>query len=104
MLAAESDEGLPLLDLFWTMLLFFYLALVVWLVVRALRDLFGRDDVGTGARVGWTLFVLALPLVGALAYLVSHERDTGVPDQLVEERDLWRVERSQHSTYVPNFH
>jgi Phospholipase_D-nuclease N-terminal len=103
-LAAESGTGLPLQELFWTMVAFCYFAVVVWLMVLALRDLFHRDDSGIGARVAWTLFIIVLPLVGSVAYLVTHDRDTGVRDQRMEERDIWRVERSQQQTYVPNFH
>ena len=104
MLAAEEGTGLPLLDIFWTMLLFFPLALTVWLLIVVLRDVFGRGDLSTGAKVGWTVLVFFLPLVGSLAYLVTHRRDDGVPDQHAEARDLWRIESAQQSTYVPNFH
>ena len=104
MLAADPETGLPLQDIFWTMLLFFLFALVVWLLIVVLRDVFARDDLTTGGKVGWTLLVFFFPLLGSLVYLVMHNRVAGVDDQHAEERDLWRIESSQQRTYVPNFH
>ena len=104
MLAADPETGLPLLDIFWTMLLFFLFALVVWLLIVVLRDVFARDDLTTGGKVGWTLLVFFFQLVGSLVYLVMHNRAVGADDQHAEERDLWRIESSQQRTYVPNFH
>jgi hypothetical protein len=103
-LAADPDSGLPLWNIFWTMLLFFLFALVVWLLIVVLRDVFARDDLTTWGRAGWTLLVFFFPLVASLVYLVMHNRAVGVDDQHAEERDLWRIESSQQRTYVPNFH
>jgi hypothetical protein len=103
-LAADPETGLPLWNIFWTMLLFFLFALLVWLLIVVLRDVFARDDLTTWGKVGWTLLVILFPLVGSLVYLVMHNRAVGVDDQHAEERDLWRIESSQQRTYVPNFH
>ena len=80
MLAADSGSGLPLLDLFWTMLMVFVLVLAVWLVVAVLRDVFVRDDLTTGARVGWVVLLLFLPVMGSLAYQVVRKRDVSVQE------------------------
>jgi hypothetical protein len=59
----------PLQDIFWTMLMVGVLALGVWLLFVVLRDMFERPELSGGARVGWTLVVCLLPVVGSLAYL-----------------------------------
>ena len=104
MLAADSGSGLPLLDIFWTMLMVFFLVLAVWLVVAVLRDVFVRDDLTTGARVGWVVLLLFLPVMGSLAYQVVRKRDVTVQQQHAESRDVWRVEAAQERTFIPNFH
>jgi len=103
-LAAGSETGLPLLNLFWTILLFFVLAFGVWLLIVVFRDVFTSRDMSTGAKVGWTVLVFVVPWLGSLIYLATHERGDGPGDQHAPERDLWRVESAQQRTYVPNFH
>jgi hypothetical protein len=107
-LAADAGRRrcvVPLLDLFWSMMLFFYVGLVVWLIVVVLTDVFRRDDMPTGAKVGWTVLVFLFPLIGSLVYLATHRRsEAGAPRRHPEDRDLWRVESAQQSMYVPNFH
>jgi hypothetical protein len=77
------NEDLPVLDLFWTMLLLFGWALFFYLLVVVFRDLFGRADVSAWGKAGWVALVLVLPVVGALIYLASQSRAMG-------ERELAR--------------
>jgi hypothetical protein len=58
------------MDLFWTMLLVFGWALFFYMLITVFRDLFGRGDVSAWGKAAWVLFVLVLPILGALAYLV----------------------------------
>jgi Phospholipase_D-nuclease N-terminal len=67
----------PLLDLFWTMLMVFGLALFFYTLVLVFRDLFGRSDLSGWGKTGWTVFVLVLPLIGSLTYLISQSAAMG---------------------------
>jgi Phospholipase_D-nuclease N-terminal len=67
----------PLLDLLWTMLMVFGLALFLYTLVLVFRDLFGRADLSAWGKAGWTVFVLVLPLVGSLTYLISQSAAMG---------------------------
>lgn len=71
MVLALNSE-FPLLDLFWTMLLAFGLALLAWTIVVVFRDLFGRTDISPWWKTLWVLAVLLLPIVGSLVYLLAH--------------------------------
>jgi hypothetical protein len=48
-------------------------AIAAWAlcVVVALKDLFGRHDLGAGGKVVWVLVVLVLPIVGLLVYFLA---------------------------------
>ena len=61
----------PFLDIVWTMFIFF--AWVIWisLVVMVLIDNFGRRDHSGWSKAGWTLFVIFLPLIGVLVYMIA---------------------------------
>jgi Short C-terminal domain/Phospholipase_D-nuclease N-terminal len=66
-----AASGYPLLDAFWTMLWFFLWILWIFLVVRILIDVFRSDDMGGWAKAGWTIFIVLLPLIGVLVYLIA---------------------------------
>lgn len=61
----------PLLSLFWSMLMIFGLVLWIWLLFTVFLDVFRSPDLGGWGKAGWVLFVLVLPLVGVLVYLIA---------------------------------
>ena len=71
----------PLLDVIWTMFVFFGFVLWFSLLFKVFGDLFRRDDVSGFGKFGWSVFVIVLPLVGVLCYLVSQGRAMAVRDQ-----------------------
>ena len=69
----------PLLDIFWTMLEFFVFFLYLWLLIAIFSDIFRSADLGGGAKMLWVLFVIIIPFLGILVYLIArggsmHER------------------------------
>jgi hypothetical protein len=68
----------PLMDVLWTIAVFF--AFLVWLfiMVALLHDIFRRRDISGWAKAGWTAFLLVLPVVGMLAYLVINHHGLAV--------------------------
>ena len=70
MLAVLASDY-PFLDIFWTMLIFFAWVIWIWLLILVLADNFRRRDHSGWAKAGWTLFVIFLPLVGVLVYMVA---------------------------------
>jgi thiosulfate reductase cytochrome b subunit len=65
---------MPLLDLFWTILYIFVLFAWIWLLIAVFGDIFRSDMSGWG-KAGWTIFVIVLPLLGVLIYLIVHGGD-----------------------------
>jgi len=64
-------DGYPFLDIFWTMCIFFAWVIWVSLVIMVLLENFRRRDHSGWAKAGWTLFVIFLPLIGVLTYMVA---------------------------------
>ncbi len=83
-LAAEY----PLLNIIWTMLVFFGFVLWISLIFRAFGDLFGRDDVSGWGKAGWSLVIVLLPLFGVCIYLISQGRG-------MAERQLAAAKRAE---------
>ena len=45
------------------------------MVITVLGDVFRRRDLSGWGKAGWTIFVIALPFLGVLTYLVAHSGD-----------------------------
>jgi hypothetical protein len=59
------------MDIMWTMFIFFAWVIWIYLLVMVLADIFRRPDNSGWAKAAWTLFVIALPLIGVLVYMIS---------------------------------
>jgi hypothetical protein len=77
---------MPLLDLFWTMFLFFCWILWFWLLFRVYADLFSRRDIGGWAKTGWVLFTILMPFLGVFVYLITQGRSMAERAELAVER------------------
>lgn len=81
---------MPLLDLFWTMLMFYLFFLWIWLLIRLFADIFRRDMSGW-AKAGWTIFLILVPFLAALIYLIAEGK--GMADRDV--RDYQAMQSAQ---------
>ena len=68
-LAASSSY--PLLNLFWSMFIFFLWVIWIWILIWAFIDIFRSRDLSGWAKALWFLFVLFIPLIGVLVYLIA---------------------------------
>jgi Phospholipase_D-nuclease N-terminal/Short C-terminal domain len=69
MLIAEAD--FPFLEFLWAMIVFFAWVIYIWIVITVLVDLFRRHDIGGWGKAGWVVFVIVLPFLGVLIYLIA---------------------------------
>ena len=68
-LAASSSY--PLLNLFWSMFIFFLWVIWIWILIWVFIDIFRSRDLSGWAKALWFLFVLFIPLIGVLVYLIA---------------------------------
>lgn len=61
----------PLLDVFLTMFWFFAMCLWIFLVVWTVMLIIRRPDLSGWAKASWLVFVIFVPLLGVLAYLIA---------------------------------
>jgi Short C-terminal domain/Phospholipase_D-nuclease N-terminal len=61
----------PFLDVLWTMIIFFCWVAWIWIVITVFIDLFRRHDIGGWGKAGWVVFVIVLPFLGVLVYLIA---------------------------------
>ena len=68
-------DSYPFLNIMWTMFIFFAWVIWIWLLIMILADNFRRPDRSGWAKAGWTCFVIFLPLLGVLVYMVSNSSE-----------------------------
>jgi ABC-type multidrug transport system fused ATPase/permease subunit len=85
----------PFLDVLWTMILFFAWVAWIWIVVTVLIDVFRRDDIGGWSKAAWVVFVIVLPFLGVLIYLIAQH--DGMRER--SERQA-RAQREAYDSYV----
>jgi hypothetical protein len=61
----------PFLDVLWTMILFFCWVAWIWIVITVFVDLFRRHDISGWGKAAWIVFVIVLPFLGVLVYLIA---------------------------------
>src|SRR5881409_2220809 len=61
----------PFLDILWTMIIFFAWVVWIWMMVTILGDVFRRRDIGGFAKAAWCVFMIVLPFIGVLTYLIA---------------------------------
>ena len=59
-----------LLDTFWSIFVFFLLVAWIWVVIGVISDVFRSHDLGGPAKGIWVLFIIVIPWLGVLSYLI----------------------------------
>jgi hypothetical protein len=78
-------------DLLWSMFVFFAWIIFFWLLFIVFGDLFRRHDVSGWGKAGWTVFVILLPYLGVLVYLIANGKG-------MAERNVAAVQAAQSQT------
>jgi len=63
--------GYTFLSVFWDLLLLFAWIIWFWLLITVFADVFRRHDIGGGTKALWIIFVIILPYIGVLIYLIA---------------------------------
>jgi hypothetical protein len=85
----------PLLEVFWTMLIFFAFFVWIWLLITVFSDLFRRTDISGWLKVAWIIFIIVLPYLGVFVYLIAQHN--GMTERAIEQQES---AKAQMDTYV----
>jgi len=75
-----------ILSIFWFMLLFAW----IWLLITILADIFREHELSGWGKAAWVLFIIVIPWLGALVYLIARGRS-------MNERALAQAQRQDHA-------
>lgn len=92
----------PLLDVFWTLLMFFAFIVWIWILFTVLADVFRRNDISGWAKVGWIVFVVLFPYLGVFVYLIAEHR--GMSTRSAERAQAAQTELASYVKSVAGQH
>ena len=78
----------PFLEVLWTMIIFFAWIAWIWIAITIFSDIFRRHDIGGWHKAAWVVFVIILPFLGILVYLIAQHDG-------MRERALAQVKEQQ---------
>jgi putative oligomerization/nucleic acid binding protein/phospholipase D-like protein len=85
----------PFLNILWTMIIFFAWVIWIWIMILILADVFRRRDMSGWGKAAWTVFLIVLPFVGVLVYLIANH--DGMAERGEEQT---KAQRAQMDDYV----
>ena len=72
MAVLASSSNYPFLNIFWTILIFFAWVAWIWIAITVFIDIFRRRDISGWLKALWVVFVVVIPFLGVLAYLLVY--------------------------------
>ena len=84
----------PLLNAFWTMMIFFLWVLWFWLLITIFVDLFRRDDMNGWVKALWAFFLIVLPFLGVFIYLIVNGRH--MAERRVRDTQMAQAQLDDH--------
>lgn len=75
------------LDVFWWMVVMFFWVMAIWIFVVLISDVIRREDMSGGKKAMWIVFMVVLPFIGALAYIISRPKVTAQDVRLMTQSE-----------------
>ena len=84
----------PLLEVFWTMLIFFAFFIWIWILITVFADVFRRTDISGWGKTGWIIFVIILPYLGVFIYLIAEHK--GMTERAIKQQEAAQGQMDQY--------
>jgi hypothetical protein len=75
------------LDVFWYSILFFFWIMAIWIFIALISDVIRRDDLGGGSKAMWIVFMVILPFIGCLIYIITRPKMTAQDVRLATQAE-----------------
>jgi type VI protein secretion system component VasK len=84
----------PFLNILWTMIIFFAWVVWIWMMVVILTDVFRRRDIGGWSKAAWVVFMIILPFIGVLTYLIAQH--DGIAERNAQQQQAVQQQFDDH--------
>jgi len=84
----------PFLDVFWSIVLFFAWLAWIWIAITCFADIFRRHDIGGWHKAIWVVFIIVVPFLGVLVYLIAQH--DGMRDRTLAQAQAQQAAMDQY--------
>src|SRR4051794_11796132 len=84
----------PFMDILWTMIIFFAWVVWIWMMIVILTDVFRRRDISGFAKAAWVIFLIIVPFVAVLIYLIAQH--DGMAERQAKEFETARTQQDEY--------
>jgi len=84
-------------EILWSMLIFFFWFMAIWIFIMIFADIFRRNDLSGWAKAGWIVLIFILPFIGALIYLIARPKMTEQDKEMMEKAQQAQARMSGYS-------
>ena len=74
-------------DVIWSMVIFFFWFMLIWIFITIFADIFRRNDLTGGWKAIWIIVIFIIPFFGALIYIIARPKVTAQDVQLMTQAD-----------------
>jgi Phospholipase_D-nuclease N-terminal/Short C-terminal domain len=85
----------PFLNIVYSMFVFFAFVIWIWLLITVFADIFRRHDTSGGMKALWIIFIIVLPYLGVLIYIIAEHK--GMADRNVKQI---QAQQAQADDYI----
>jgi hypothetical protein len=85
----------PFLNILWDILIVFAWFVYIWIAITVLIDVFRRHDISGWGKAAWVVFVVIIPWIGVLVYLIVNH--SGMTERSAKEA---RTSQAHFDEYV----
>jgi Na+-transporting methylmalonyl-CoA/oxaloacetate decarboxylase gamma subunit len=85
--SALDDNQIGFWDILWSMVVFFFWFMLIWIWITCLGDLFRRNDLSGGSKAIWIVVLIFLPLLGCLIYMIARPKVTPQDVQMMAQAE-----------------
>ena len=84
----------PFLNVLWDILIICAWILFIWIAITVFIDLFRRHDISGWVKAAWVVFIVVLPWIGVLAYLIVNH--AGMAERRAKETQAAQAHFDQY--------
>jgi uncharacterized membrane protein YcjF (UPF0283 family) len=84
----------PFLEVFWSIVVFFAWLAWIWIAITCFIDIFRRHDIGGWHKAVWVVFIIVVPFLGVLVYLIAQH--DGMRERTLEQAKAQQAAMDQY--------
>src|SRR3954462_15528094 len=77
-------------DIFWSLIVFYFWFMIIWIFIRIFADIFHRNDLSGAMKVVWIVVLFVLPFLGALIYMLMRKPTEQDKQEMAQVQEIQR--------------